>query len=107
MTYDIFIFWYVFIFFLLKHKTAYEMRISEWSSTCALPISFETAVARGRGHVRLRNGKCWTLLTTMAELKGHEEPKGERRDMGARRSEERCVGKESVSTCRSRWSPNH
>src|SRR3546814_14622033 len=25
----------------------------------------------------------------------------------ARRSEERCVGKECVSTCRFRWSPNH
>ncbi len=47
-------------------------------------LTFETAVARGKGHVRLRNGKCWTLLTTMTELKGHEEPTGARRDMGAR-----------------------
>ena len=38
-------------------------------------IAFETAVGRGRGHLRLRDGKAWTLLTTMAELKGHEEPK--------------------------------
>src|ERR1700761_7964965 len=28
-------------------------------------LTFETAVARGRGHVRLKGGKCWTLLTTM------------------------------------------
>src|SRR3546814_17530867 len=28
-------------------------------------------------------------------------------DGGANRSEERRVGKECVSTCRSRWSPNH
>jgi len=35
-------------------------------------VSFETAVARGRGHVRLKGDKCWTLLTTMLELKGHE-----------------------------------
>ena len=46
-------------------------------------FTFETAVARGRGHLRLRNGKAWTLLTTMTELKGFEEPKGERRVKGA------------------------
>jgi putative flavoprotein involved in K+ transport len=46
-------------------------------------FTFETAVARGRGHLRLRNGKCWTLLTTMTELKGFEELKGEHRVKGA------------------------
>ena len=37
---------------------------------------FETKVARGRGLLRLKDGKCWTLLTTMTELKGHEEKDG-------------------------------
>ena len=46
-------------------------------------FTFETAVARGRGHLRLRGGKAWTLLTTMTELKGHEERTGERRIKGA------------------------
>src|SRR5579862_7716976 len=36
-------------------------------------IRFETAVARGYGHLRLVGGKAWTLLTTMTELKGFEE----------------------------------
>jgi putative flavoprotein involved in K+ transport len=45
-------------------------------------ITFETAVARNRGHLRLQNGKCWTLLTTMVELKGHEEKKGPGRSKG-------------------------
>jgi putative flavoprotein involved in K+ transport len=45
-------------------------------------FTFETAVARGRGLVRLKAGKCWTLLTTMTELKGFEEAKGERRPKG-------------------------
>jgi putative flavoprotein involved in K+ transport len=45
-------------------------------------ITFETAVARGRGHVRLRDGACWTLLTTMTELKGHEERTGTQREKG-------------------------
>lgn len=45
-------------------------------------VNFDTAVACGRGHLRLRDGRCWTLLTTMVELKGHEEEKKERRPMG-------------------------
>jgi putative flavoprotein involved in K+ transport len=45
-------------------------------------IRFETAVGRGIGHLRLRDGKAWTLLTTLDELKGHEEPKRDRRPMG-------------------------
>ncbi|MGR3661393.1 MAG: NAD(P)/FAD-dependent oxidoreductase [Paracoccaceae bacterium] len=46
-------------------------------------FTFETDVAQGRGHVRLKDGKCWTLLTTAQELKGHEEKKGLRRVLGA------------------------
>ena len=46
-------------------------------------FTFETRVARGRGHLRLRHGHAWTLLTTMTELKGFEEKKGERRIAGA------------------------
>ena len=46
-------------------------------------ITFETRVAQGRGQVRLIDGKCWTLLTTMKELKGHEEKKGRNRERGA------------------------
>jgi putative flavoprotein involved in K+ transport len=46
-------------------------------------FTFETGVARGRGHLRLKGGKAWTLLTTMTELKGFEEKKGEHRIKGA------------------------
>jgi putative flavoprotein involved in K+ transport len=46
-------------------------------------FTFETAVARGHGHLRLKDGKAWTLLTTMTELKGFEEQTGERRVKGA------------------------
>ena len=45
-------------------------------------ITFETKVARGFGHIRLKNGLIWTLLTTMVELKGHEEPLGSARPLG-------------------------
>ena len=44
--------------------------------------TFETRLSRGRGQFRLKDGRCWTLLTTMVELKGHEEKKGERRIKG-------------------------
>jgi putative flavoprotein involved in K+ transport len=46
-------------------------------------LQFETEVGRGRGHLRLREGSAWTLLTTLYELKGHEEPRGPQRPMGA------------------------
>ena len=46
-------------------------------------LEFETEVGRGRGHLRLRDGSAWTLLTTLYELKGHEEPRGPQRPMGA------------------------
>jgi putative flavoprotein involved in K+ transport len=47
-------------------------------------IEFETAVARGYGLIRLKEGKIWTLLTTMVELKGYEEPAGFDRPLGAK-----------------------
>ncbi|NYJ08307.1 flavin-containing monooxygenase [Petropleomorpha daqingensis] len=60
-------------------------------------FTFETAVGRGRGLVRLveEDGvpKAWTLLTTLYELKGFEEPKGPRRPMGA----EHGVNKERLT----------
>ncbi len=46
-------------------------------------IEFETAVGRGNGLLRLRDGKAWTLLTALYELKGHEENAYGRRPMGA------------------------
>lgn len=45
-------------------------------------IRLETAVFRGKGIVRLRGGRCWTLLTAATELKGHEEKAGALRDHG-------------------------
>ncbi|OEC96903.1 NAD(P)/FAD-dependent oxidoreductase [Rhizobium sp. YK2] len=52
-------------------------------------FEFETGVARGYGYIRLKDGLIWTLLTTMTELKGHEEPKGFRRPMGAEHGHDR------------------
>src|SRR3546814_4369081 len=101
---------YVFVFFF-KQKTAYEMRISDWSSDVVLFRSTENAGADDFiniddfAKIDLRIGlvkECKAvegstkLLQLTVDL-GEEKP----------RSEERRVGKECVSTCRSRWSPYH
>src|SRR5215472_14047686 len=55
--------------------TATDGRVEGW-------FNLDTVSSRGKGHVRLRDGKCWTLLTSMTELKGCEEPAGFRRPAG-------------------------
>jgi len=45
-------------------------------------LTFETAVGRGIGHLRLRDGKAWTLLTALQELQGFEEKAGRTREWG-------------------------
>src|SRR3546814_3093153 len=84
------------IFFFFKQKTAYEMRISDWSSdVCSsdLPVGIgDEQVDTDRRPARQR---CPARRVTR------------QRRSTQRRSEERRVGKECVSTCRSRWSPYH
>jgi putative flavoprotein involved in K+ transport len=46
-------------------------------------LEFDTRVGRGTGHLRLTDGKAFTLLTALRELTGHEEPRGPSRPMGA------------------------
>ena len=45
-------------------------------------LNFETDAVIGKGHVRLKDDGCWTLLTTAQQIKGHEEHKGPTRDAG-------------------------
>jgi len=60
-----------------------EAAVEEGGVTTAW-ITFDTAVARGYGLIRLKDGRIWTLLTSMVELKGHEEPLGFDRPLGAK-----------------------
>ena len=76
-------------------------------------IGFETRHARGRAIVRLKDGRAWTLLTAIEELKGFEERKGRTRPMGAahgvyrreknwleaKRAEEESLGKDKQPYC--------
>src|SRR3546814_3604883 len=98
------------MFFFFKQKTAYEMRISDWSSdVCSSDLL-------GRGHQRLRAGHPELEAElhrrpdvgpgdVVAVAHPHHHLAGDR--SAVLRSEERRVGKECVSTCRSRWSPYH
>src|SRR3546814_9270627 len=81
-------------FFFFKQKTAYEMRISDWSSDVCSSDLVDHGAAIGKLHHRGGHGDAPLLL--------HLHPV---RSGMAARSEERRVGKECVSTCRSRWSP--
>src|SRR3546814_2401726 len=100
-------------FFFFKQKTAYEMRISDWSSdVCSSDLGPLLAEGRGRA-VRGSSGAGRRhRLHAVGPGRKQAGRGGERGLEGAgrharQRSEERRVGKECVSTCRSRWSPYH
>ena len=58
--------------------------VSEADGVTEAWFNFETEAGRGYGLVRLKDGKVWTLLTTMQELKGFEDPTFFNRPMGAK-----------------------
>src|SRR3546814_7192109 len=95
----------MWMFFFFKQKTAYEMRISDWSSdVCSSDLVRPPGPAgrQTRGLGGPRRG-------LEGELRDHLPAGRQARRRGRRlaRSEERRVGKECVSTCRTRWSPYH
>ena len=55
----------------------------ERNGVVTVTVRFETALGRGQGVLRLRDGRCWTLLTVLEELKGFEEKSRHRRILGA------------------------
>ena len=57
-------------------------QVDEPADTIGAWFSFETAVGRGKGHLRLKAGRCWTFFTTLRELNGHEEKRGPARIAG-------------------------
>src|SRR3546814_7358282 len=111
----------LFIFLFFKQKTAYEMRISDWSSdVCSSDLGVECSLKSKS--VRSK------IVKTNLKKYGHENPSSadsvkkkrlktmqdryevnnpsqiaDVKEKKKQRSEERRVGKECVSTCRSRW----
>src|SRR3546814_14547418 len=112
--------WFVLFF---KQKTAYERRISDWSSdVCSSDLWARRSPAEpSSGRRMARSTRCASSTAKTAIPSPEREFDHERRPVqslrrsedGApetvgdhdARSEERRVGKECVSTCRSRWSP--
>src|SRR3546814_20059910 len=133
------------LFFFFKQKTAYEMRISDWSSdVCSSDLReaaerdrarfglqerldsltrLKNAIKRREGDIiraldaDFRKPEPEVRLTELfpvyqeisharRNLKSWSKPHSVRGSLGMR-SEERRVGKECVSPCRSRWSPYH
>src|SRR3546814_11068862 len=115
------------LLFFFKQKTAYELRISDWSSDgCSSDLSLIAlafliwAVATRQMAFDQRSAS--TIFVEGEE--GHPDdasvaPESDERvphpfdtaraglDAVTARSEERCVGKACVGTCRSRGSPYH
>src|SRR3546814_10487282 len=106
------------LFFFCKQKTAYEMRISDWSSdVCSSDLGDPFVGAFDEGgtvlvddavavendelhYASLEISATWFISPCSCASNA-------RRLALTERSEERRVGKECVSTCRSRWSPYH
>src|SRR3546814_2798172 len=88
----------VLLFFFSSRRRHTRCALVTGVQTCALPIlgdageHFQIAVAGLRQHEAAKWLHCALQRLTLGD---------------AARSEERRVGKECVSTCRSRWSPYH
>src|SRR3546814_7611169 len=101
--------------FFFKQKTAYEMRISDWSSdVCSsdLVVLFHVCFADS-DLISLQISPCpklpycqhLQLVVHLRRLPPSYVALPRWLGLQFKRSEERRVGKECVSTCRSRWSP--
>src|SRR3546814_6776829 len=96
------------VFCFVKQKTAYEMHISDWSSdVCSSDLLAgirhqplgTTVLADNAQEAVLEHAAAQVGLELLAHILGQRAV--------FYISEERRVGTECVSTCRSRWSPCH
>src|SRR3546814_16476593 len=94
------------------------MRISDWSSdVCSSDLGMGDAYRRGGVSREIRvilnpermraYGLTAAAVNTQLVQLNVNAAGGRMEVAGSERSEERRVGKECVSTCRSRWSPYH
>src|SRR3546814_11009147 len=101
------------------------MRISDWSSDvcssdllngpekhiCGVQVrrhiaAYDSSIAQGNEGVAGARRAQFAVASAMNELM-HLSEEFDLPNAAPARSEERRVGKECVSTCRSRWSPDH
>src|SRR3546814_7027396 len=95
--------------FFFKQKTAYDMRISDWSSdVCSSDLKFSNSRAEALG-------RCMTCLYTLSAIdlnQPFQSFSDVTRGAGTSRTSSLdrksvVAGKECGSTCSSRWSPYH
>src|SRR3546814_19116265 len=108
-----------FFFFFFKQKTAYELRISDWSSDVCSSDLIVGHTTTDHARIFLRgdhaNNRAFAGIRHRRQgdtrwSKGHFVQLEAYRDMSdviVLRSEERRVGEECVSTVRSRWWRNN
>src|SRR3546814_7153253 len=100
----------MFAFFFSSRRRHTRCALVTGVQTCALPISADQFHAQLGERYEQRRHDIERPLLPPAELYLTPQALRERLNAGNRievRSEERRVGKECVSTCRSRWSPYH
>src|SRR3546814_5304174 len=85
----------MFVFFFSSRRRHTRCALVTGVQTCALPISVHESSLSPCVH------------SILAAKLGYEKLAYDFYLRTSRRSEERRVGKECVSTCRSRWSPYH
>src|SRR3546814_20456146 len=114
---------FLIVVFLFKQKTAYEMRISDWSSdVCSSDLREMQSPYERFQALEAKRAREEPLSYCYARTREEHEPYFKGKDITQLkrwlenirknydklvdpRSEERRVGKECVSTYRSRWSP--
>src|SRR3546814_2980290 len=102
----------LFVFFF-KQKTAYELRISDWSSdVCSSDLNFgRDVVVDGNNRLgvdhsmRRETRNTEMMFDVLAGAPQSMRATEQTAVVVGSRSEESRVGTECVSTCRSRWSP--
>src|SRR3546814_4027431 len=122
--------WLLLLFFFFKQKTAYEMRISGWSSdVCSSdlfrlgkiaeadsPALLPAVLSHQRIHLahppqqrehHRHRALCHGGRVIAPRRIGNHHPTARGGGNIDVRTEERRVGKECVNTCRSGWSPYH
>src|SRR3546814_2094000 len=95
-----------FLFFFVSSRRRHtRCALVTGVQTCALPICVDDHAA---GVAELVEAPCF-FATAKGRAASFDRPQGaqDRLRQAQSRSEERRVGKECVSTCRSRWSPYH
>src|SRR3546814_1809850 len=89
--------------FFFKQKTAYEMRISDWSSD----VCSSDLVVFGIDGIAGTAGPQTVVVDSSTIHPRATREMAQRLNTACERSEERREGQECVSTCRYRWSPDH